>query len=550
MVSKYPSPRSPRFPGLAPATLGLGGWQGWAKEGSAPVNALGFLRWRLQAKVVSLIVAILIIGFGVLVAWNIQRESAVLLEQHKEATRGFADAILKSIESGMLEGRPDIVRVLSRDLHTLKGVEQIIIFRRNGVEAFSDLATLEEVQRDASLEPEVANKIRQMAAPPTRTISHELFRKAVESVEAQELFESVNGVPVFTLLRPLRNESRCQKCHGRDHVVRGVASISTSMAKTNAELQRNRNRQAVVALLTILGVGVTLSFTMARVVIRPIRDLAAAAQQIGQGDFSVHVPVKKEDEIGTLATAVNHMAAHLQESYANLEQKVEERTQELSDALKRLQALSEIGQAVNSSLDLQQVLSMTVAYAVQLSGTDAGAIYEFDETTQEFQLRSTYQMDEELIEALRKIRMRLGETLLGWAALNREAAQVPDILDNPSSPIREVMGRAGFRALLAVPLLHKDRIIGALVVWRRAPGSFPRETADLLKSFATQSVLAIQNARLFRELEEKEHQLEIASQHKSQFLANMSHELRTPLNSIIGFSENPPGCIPGGTYPG
>ena len=171
------------------------------------------------------------------------------------------------------------------------------------------------------------------------------------------------------------------------------------------------------------------------------------------------------------------MAAHLQESYANLEQKVEERTQELSDALKRLQALSEIGQAVNSSLDLQQVLSMTVAYAVQLSGTDAGAIYEFDETTQEFQLRSTYQMDEELIEALRKIRMRLGETLLGWAALNREAAQVPDILDNPSSPIREVMGRAGFRALLAVPLLHKDRIIGALVVWRRAPGSFPRETA-------------------------------------------------------------------------
>ena len=95
--------------------------------------------------------AIIIIGFGVLVAWNIQRESAVLLEQHKEATRGFADAILKSIESGMLEGGPpDIVRVLSRDLHTLKGVEQIIIFRRNGVEAFSDLATLEEVQRDAS----------------------------------------------------------------------------------------------------------------------------------------------------------------------------------------------------------------------------------------------------------------------------------------------------------------------------------------------------------------------------------------------------------------
>jgi signal transduction histidine kinase/DNA-binding response OmpR family regulator len=371
----------------------------------------------------------------------------------------------------------------------------------------------------------------------TRTISHEIFRKAVDSVETQELFENINGVPVFTLLRPTRNESRCQKCHGRDHVVRGVVSISTSMAKTHAELRRNRNRQAAVALLTILGVGVTLSVTMARVVIRPIRNLAAAAQQIGQGDFSVRVPVQKEDEISTLASAVNHMAAHLQESYANLERKVGERTQELSDTLQRLQALSEIGRAVNSSLDLQQVLSMTVAYAVQLSGTDAGAIYEFDEATQEFQLRSTYQMGEELIAALRQVRMRLGDTLVGQAALHREALAVADILDNPSSPLRQVLERAGFRALLAVPLLHEDKVCGALVVRRRIPGPFQREMVDLLKSFATQSVLAIQNARVFRELEEQERQIVVASQHKSQFLANMSHELRTPLNSIIGFSE-------------
>jgi signal transduction histidine kinase/DNA-binding response OmpR family regulator len=507
------------------------------KEDDAPMSALGFLTRRLQVKVVSLIVTILTIGFGVLVVWNIQRSSAALLEQHKEATRDLAEAVLKSIESNMLEGRPDIVRALSRDLHTLKGVEQIIIFRRNGVEAFADLATLEEVRRDASLEPEVVDKIRKMAAPVTRTISHEIFRKAVDSVETQELFENINGVPVFTLLRPTRNESRCQKCHGRDHVVRGVVSISTSMAKTHAELRRNRNRQAAVALLTILGVGVTLSVTMARVVIRPIRNLAAAAQQIGQGDFSVRVPVQKEDEISTLASAVNHMAAHLQESYANLERKVGERTQELSDTLQRLQALSEIGRAVNSSLDLQQVLSMTVAYAVQLSGTDAGAIYEFDEATQEFQLRSTYQMGEELIAALRQVRMRLGDTLVGQAALHREALAVADILDNPSSPLRQVLERAGFRALLAVPLLHEDKVCGALVVRRRIPGPFQREMVDLLKSFATQSVLAIQNARVFRELEEQERQIVVASQHKSQFLANMSHELRTPLNSIIGFSE-------------
>jgi signal transduction histidine kinase len=79
--------------------------------------------------------------------------------------------------------------------------------------------------------------------------------------------------------------------------------------------------------------------------------------------------------------------------------------------------------------------------------------------------------------------------------------------------------------------------MGALVVRRREPGEFPRSTVDLLMTFAEQSVLAIQNARLFSEIEEKGQQLAMASQHKSQFLANMSHELRTPLNSVLGFTE-------------
>jgi hypothetical protein len=193
------------------------------------MNALGFLRRHLQAKVLSLIVAILIVGFGVLGVWSIRYQSAALLKQSKEASRSLVDTMVKSVESGMLAGRPDIVRVLSRDLHTVREVKQLTIFRTNGVEAFADLATLEQVQREASLEPEVVDKIRKMESRPTRTMSHPLFQKAIESVETQEFVETVNGVPVFTLLRPLRNETRCQKCHGRDHAVRGVASISTSM---------------------------------------------------------------------------------------------------------------------------------------------------------------------------------------------------------------------------------------------------------------------------------------------------------------------------------
>ena len=99
------------------------------------------------------------------------------------------------------------------------------------------------------------------------------------------------------------------------------------------------------------------------------------------------------------------------------------------------------------------------------------------------------------------------------------------------------MERAGYLALLAVPLLREGRIVGGLIVRKESPGRFADGAAELLERLATQSVLAIQNARLFHEIEEKSRQLEIASRHKSQFLANMSHELRTPLNAILGYTE-------------
>ena len=99
------------------------------------------------------------------------------------------------------------------------------------------------------------------------------------------------------------------------------------------------------------------------------------------------------------------------------------------------------------------------------------------------------------------------------------------------------MLRTGYRAILAVPLLRDERLIGALVMGRKIAGEFTSGVIELLTTFANQSALAIQNARLFRELAYKSRHLEVASQHKSEFLANMSHELRTPLNAIIGFSE-------------
>jgi GAF domain-containing protein/HAMP domain-containing protein len=222
---------------------------------------------------------------------------------------------------------------------------------------------------------------------------------------------------------------------------------------------------------------------------------------------------------------------------ARLLKELRERTDELARSVNELQALGEVGQAINSTLDVENVLRTIVTKAVELSATDAGAIYVYEEARDEFRLRATYGMSEAMIAALTDRHVGIGETHIGDAAKRRESIQIADLRDDVPSPVNEFILGAGYRALLIVPLLRPGHIVGALVVRRREPGEFPKSTIDLLETFADQSVLAIQNARLFREIEEKGRQLELASRHKSQFLANMSHELRTPLNAILGYTE-------------
>ena len=221
-------------------------------------------------------------------------------------------------------------------------------------------------------------------------------------------------------------------------------------------------------------------------------------------------------------------------------QELEERTGELARSVGELKALGEVGQAVSSTLDLQTVLRTIVGRAVQLSGTDCGIIYEYDEPSQEFHLRANYRMEEELVDAYRATPLRLGQGATGRAAETRVPVQITDLGQEhelATSGMRPILSRLGYRSLLAVPLLFEQKIMGALTIYRREIGTFPPEVVNLLRTFATQSVLAIQNARLFREIEDKSRQIEAANRHKSEFLANMSHELRTPLNAIIGFSE-------------
>ena len=343
------------------------------------------------------------------------------------------------------------------------------------------------------------------------------------------------------------------KSSGIIHEGQKVGTIQLVMSREIIKKELIVNISVIINLtiFIILGISATSIFITRRYISRPLMKLQQSAALLAQGDLEATIETGRRDEIGRLAEdlsvmrdSIKNLFGELKESKEKLEEysrtledKVEVRTQELARSVEELQALGEVSQAVSSTLDLQKVLATIVAHAVELSETESGAIYEFDAVDEQFELRATHRMSEELIQAIRQAPVHLGETALGWAGVKREAVQIPDILEEPNYPLRQIIERDGLRALLAVPLLREDRLIGGLVVRRRAPGQFAEETVDLLQNFATQSVLAIQNARLFREIEEKGQELEIASKHKSDFLANMSHELRTPLNAILGYTE-------------
>ena len=229
-----------------------------------------------------------------------------------------------------------------------------------------------------------------------------------------------------------------------------------------------------------------------------------------------------------------------------------QRTDDLGRSVDELRALGEVSQAVNSTLDLATVLSTIVAKAVQLSGTEAGAIYVFDDALRELHLRATYGMDQELINTLARQHIGLDETNVALALAQHEPVQIADLNEAAPSTVNDIILRVGYRALLVAPLLRGDDIVGILVVRRRTPGAFPQNTVDLIKTFAAQSALAIQNARLFENVETRTRELskslrdlrtaqdrlvqteKLAS--LGQVTAGIAHEIKNPLNFVNNFS--------------
>ena len=230
---------------------------------------------------------------------------------------------------------------------------------------------------------------------------------------------------------------------------------------------------------------------------------------------------------------------------ARLLSELRQRTDELGQSVGELRALGEVSQAVNSTLELETVLSTIVGKAVQLSGTEAGAIYVLDDLRREFQLRATYGMDQELIDALTQQRIGLDDPNVVQALAQPEPIQVADLQDEAPNEINEITLRAGFRARLLAPLMRGEEVVGLLVVRRRAPGAFPQNTVDLIKTFAAQSAVAIENARLFQNVAASLRDLRTAQDRLvqteklaslGQLTAGIAHEIKNPLNFVNNFS--------------
>jgi class 3 adenylate cyclase/HAMP domain-containing protein len=303
------------------------------------------IRSRLATKVMLLIVAVLILGFGASTVWTIRREADLLVEQNKVAARRLAASLVASIEGAMLQERPDVTRAMVQELKTAALVEGLDVYRRNGVEAFTDLETATQVDRMAGLSAEVLENIRKMRREPGTVMTGPLFTRAIETGKTQESLDLRDGLALFTLHHPIPNQEKCQGCHGSDHQVRAVVRVAASMEPVFAEVRRQRNWQILIAAVTIVAAGAVLTVAMRRVVVRPIEALSAAARRVGEGDFEARAPVTSGDEIGALGVAFNDMTARLARAHADLEGKnteLQQALQHLQESRQRLEVLEQI----------------------------------------------------------------------------------------------------------------------------------------------------------------------------------------------------------------
>ncbi len=354
---------------------------------------------------------------------------------------------------------------------------------------------------------------------PTCQICH---RVEPENRSQSAVFVAQTGERFLRNVNPIANEEQCHSCHDPQASITGILITDLSMASVNAQLAADLRENLLLSLGMIVAVAATVNFMMSNTVVNRIEAMVETVRRLSSGDLEQRAPVGDEDELGELALAFNEMAHGLKEK-ARLERKVYRRTEELQKQTQRLLALNSIAATVNRSLDLGEMLDAGLSKVLELLKLDAGLIWLIDDDQKRLVLQTYLGLtDEFLVEEERGLEW--DECLCGLVARSGETIVVTD-LGSDQRLTRTACEQGGYLSLVLVPLTSRERVLGVLTLMSKEPDHFRSEDVELLEAIGKQLGIAIENAQLYRGMEEEVQERTRRLQHLYEITRAMSAEL-------------------------